>query len=590
MVNSPVSDPYLNKQFGSVRLIRKLGQGSMGMVYHGFHEAFKSDVAVKLLKPVNNENKEQFYQRFLREGRAAARVRHENVVQVMDAGHEHGHAFLVLEFVKGASLGEVLEQKGCIDPKTVMHLGEQIANGLAAIHQEGIIHRDVKPDNILLGLGGSIKIADLGLAKELDHESVNRLTMSGMVVGTPYYISPEAITDVTNAKAPADIYSFGATLYHLLTGKPPFEGASAYEVMRAHLEQRFQPIREINRNINPNLANLVERCLDKNADKRPSAKEISTIISRGGRVQSTGRGVGFLAAIVIAMIGSCALLFWNVLNKQQAASELVLGENASHMSIQASHPNSEIKIDKQKWQPLQNDITIGHGKHTVSVRNYEDGTLMLWQDQVDVASEDVEIAAQLKPISIKPIMVPVMDTQDKSSYVYINGRCIGAEQHARFEHAGHYAVAIWQADHRWRWTQIEIDINGSSSMGDWLSSDQAPQEAFYRSYVNHESCQPHHMLSWYTCDRIRTSESVLEPVGWNNQALEGHQYAYNLSPALVLAVEIWAGQNAMRLPSIEEATRLKALYNASFWYSNGRNRRVLGNQHTALVALVPQDP
>ena len=157
----------------------------MGMVYHGYHEAFKTDVAVKLLKPVNNENKEQFYQRFLREGRAAARVRHENVVQVMDAGHEHGHAFLVLEFVKGASLGEVLEQNGPIEQKTVMRLGEQIANGLDAIHQENIIHRDIKPDNILLGKGGAVKIADLGLAKELNHESVNRLTMSGMVVGTP---------------------------------------------------------------------------------------------------------------------------------------------------------------------------------------------------------------------------------------------------------------------------------------------------------------------------------------------------------------------------------------------------------------------
>ena len=276
------------------------------------------------------------------------------------------------------------------------------------------------------------------------------------------------------------------------------------------------------------------------------------------------------------------------LTSNKALTELVLGENASSLQVLSSPPNSEIKIDKQQWSPLTTDITVGHGKHTVSVRNYEDGTLMLWQDQVDV-SDDTSVSAQLKPININPVMVPVLDSPDKRNLVYVNGRCVGPEQHVRFDQAGHFAVAVWQVDLRWRWAKVEIDLNGSSSMGDWNGSDQSPSIALMRHYINHEACQPHHILSWYSCERIRKKESVLEPVAWNNQALEGHQYAYNLSPALVLAVEIWAGQNAMRLPTIEEATRLKALYNASIWYSNGRNRRVLGNQHTALIALVPQD-
>ena len=585
-VSYSVSDPFIEKQFGSVRLLRKLGEGAMGMVYQGYHEAFEKDVAVKLLKPVGNEAKEQFHQRFLREGRAAARVHHENVVQVMDAGHEHGHAYLVLEFVKGASLGDILTKKGRIDASTVMHLGRQIASGIAAIHGEEIIHRDIKPDNILLGAGGIVKITDLGLAKELDHESVNRLTMSGMVVGTPYYISPEAITDATNAKAPADVYSFGATMYHLLAGRPPFDGGSAYEVMRSHLENRLQPLREIDRNINPNLANLIERCLDKNPNKRPHAKDIANIIDRGGRVQSSGRGIGYLAVLVIALIVSLAIITWTFVQNTKGNVDLVAGENAAEIEIVSNLSELEIKIDRTRWQSQQGPVKLANGKHTVLLRRHADGVLMFWQGHIDVTPDTKHIQAQLNPVPVKAALVPIQNYT--SGLVYFNGRCLGHESTVRIEQAGQYNVCVWQSDQEWQHQQIHLDINGTVKTKILESTNLVPQQAFLREFVNNEPVQSHHVLSWFHCEQIRKKARLLEPSAWADQALAGHNYAQNISPALAVAIEDWAKINRLRLLNQEEAIRFKTAYGASVWYSQGRMRRALGNPNSALMIVVPE--
>ncbi|MFM2089816.1 MAG: hypothetical protein RLZZ127_305, partial [Planctomycetota bacterium] len=207
------TDPLIGRTLAGVRIEARLGEGAMGVVYRGQHAGLARAVALKVLHPSARGNAKE---RFLREGRAAAKVRHTNVVAVHDAGEAGGTAYLIMELVNGHSLGAILDQQQRLDPAVVARLGSGIAEGLAAIHASGVVHRDLKPDNIMLGADQVVKIADMGLAKTLDDPDLLRLTGSGMVVGTPLYVAPEAIRDPQGITAKADIYSLGATLYHLL--------------------------------------------------------------------------------------------------------------------------------------------------------------------------------------------------------------------------------------------------------------------------------------------------------------------------------------------------------------------------------------
>lgn len=288
----------------------------MGAVYQGWHERFERDVAVKVL--ISKGGKSTVKERFVREGQAAAKVQHPNVVQVLDAGEQHGVAYIIMELVKGNSLGQLLEEKGPLPCESVAYIGAQIALGLTAIHEKNIIHRDIKPDNVLIDTERKVKITDLGLAKQTDDPDLNKLTATGMVVGTPLYVSPEAIRDPKSATVSSDIYGLGCTLYHLLSGHPPFQLTSPYEVMRAHLEQRPQPLREIRTEIPIGLAQLVDRCLHKVAAKRPTAIELAELLRDGANVK-TNASSGLIIIIIVAVIVviGAAVVTWFILQNMK---------------------------------------------------------------------------------------------------------------------------------------------------------------------------------------------------------------------------------------------------------------------------------
>jgi serine/threonine protein kinase len=305
-------DPLLGKTLGNVRLTARLGQGAMGVVYRGWHNTAGCEVAVKIL--IDQSGQGHAKERFLREGQTAAKVRQENVVQVMEAGESGGNVYLVMELVIGHSLDRLIAEKGAINPEEVARLGVGIAKGLAAIHEQGIIHRDIKPDNILISGDKKPKITDLGLAKQHDDPGLARLTATGMVVGTPLFVSPEAIRDTKTVTIATDIYSLGATLYCMLTGKPPFVAESPYEVMRSHLEERVRPIRELKPATPVGLANLVERCLHKSPEKRPTAQQLVGLFAQGANLRS-GSSLGlyvFIAVVVVVILGG-AILGWSLL-------------------------------------------------------------------------------------------------------------------------------------------------------------------------------------------------------------------------------------------------------------------------------------
>jgi serine/threonine protein kinase len=260
-------------------LTELIGQGGMGLVYKAFDTALKRWVAVKVLAP-DLASDPVSRLRFAREAQAAAAVRHEHVVTIHAVSESNGLPFLVMEYVAGGSLQDYLDRHGPPDWRVVARLGAEIAAGLAAAHAQGLVHRDVKPSNILLhadaaGEVGAAKISDFGLARVADDA---RLTRTGIVAGTPMFMAPEQAS-CEELDARADLFSLGSVLYTLCTGREPFAGGSPVAVLRQVCETTPRPVRELSPAVPPWLAAVVERLHAKRpADRFAPAAAVADLL------------------------------------------------------------------------------------------------------------------------------------------------------------------------------------------------------------------------------------------------------------------------------------------------------------------------
>jgi len=216
---------------GRCRTIRELGRGGVGTVYLAEHQTLRIEVALKVLSPSLSLDNPALAERFIREAQLAARIRHPNVVAVMDAGHDEATNlyYIVMEFIGGGSLAWHL-RNGPLPEKKALAIVTGIAHALVIAEENRIVHRDIKPENIMLDLRGTAKLADLGLAKHSLDSQVS-LTLGGSFMGTPAYMSPEQARDAKVADTRDDIYSLGASFYECLTGEPPFQGETPYNIM-----------------------------------------------------------------------------------------------------------------------------------------------------------------------------------------------------------------------------------------------------------------------------------------------------------------------------------------------------------------------
>jgi hypothetical protein len=216
---------------GRCRILRELGRGGVGTVYLAKHQTLQIEVALKVLSPALSMDNPGLAERFIREAQLAARIRHPNVIAVMDAAHDEptNLYYIVLEYVGGGALSWHL-RNGPLPESKALSIMTGIAHALVIAEENSIVHRDIKPDNIMLDGRGTAKLADLGLAKHCI-DSRTSLTMGGSYMGTPAYMSPEQARDAKVADTRDDIYSLGATFYECLTGKPPFEGETPYNIM-----------------------------------------------------------------------------------------------------------------------------------------------------------------------------------------------------------------------------------------------------------------------------------------------------------------------------------------------------------------------
>jgi serine/threonine protein kinase len=249
-------------------ILDKLGKGSMGMVYKARQTSVDRIVAVKVLLDALAKNKE-FIKRFDREAKIAAKLSHNNIVNAIDAGQIDDHHYFVMEYVEGATIKDELEKGKIFDEKVALKVVLAVAEALKHAHERGLIHRDIKPENIILTRDGNVKLADLGLAR-LTADEKWAMAEAGMAIGTPYYISPEQVRGQVDVDIRGDIYSLGATLYHMVTGRVPYDGATPPEVMRKHVDKNtnFIPPDHVNTKLSSGLGVVVETMMAKNRDNR----------------------------------------------------------------------------------------------------------------------------------------------------------------------------------------------------------------------------------------------------------------------------------------------------------------------------------
>lgn len=251
---------------GDFKLKKKLGQGGMGAVYLGHQVSLDRACAVKVLSK-ELAAKPGFVERFVREARAMARIDHPNVVSCYAVGEDKGHHYVAMELMDGKSLQDWMSVKSPFEISDAVLIGIVCGEALQHAHSLNMIHRDIKPDNILCTSKGNIKVADMGLAKAIDDEDMS-LTQSGTGLGTPHYMPPEQARNAKHVDQRCDIYALGCTLYHFLTGKPPFEGESVVELITNKEKGKFQPAKRLNPNVPEKLDLMIAKAMAQKPEHR----------------------------------------------------------------------------------------------------------------------------------------------------------------------------------------------------------------------------------------------------------------------------------------------------------------------------------
>jgi serine/threonine protein kinase len=259
-------DELIDKVIGGCHIERQIGQGGMGAVFKAHHLALDIPVALKLLLPSASLNLGGS-DRFLQEARAAAKLRHPAIIGVLGVGADQGFHYIIMEFCDGLNLSTLIEEskKGISIPEAIK-IAEQILCGVDYAHKNRIIHRDIKPENILIFQSGEAKLADLGLAKDLNKDTT--LTHTSMTLGSPHYIAPEQAENPRRIDGRADLYSVGCTLFHMITGTPPYSGSSSIEVILNHIQSPVPDVVKLCPELKDSIAAVIYKLMEKDPEKR----------------------------------------------------------------------------------------------------------------------------------------------------------------------------------------------------------------------------------------------------------------------------------------------------------------------------------
>jgi len=247
-------DEFVGRVYGRYEITGPIGRGGMGAVYLARNQQSGHAVALKILPGSLAATHGLRLQRFVREAHAASRLRQKNIVRILEVGRSAQDYFIAMEYVKGCSLSEYIRSVKQVPLDKALEIARQICQGLKEAEAQGIVHRDLKPSNILLGTQGEIKITDFGLAKDLADADI---THTGQIIGTPHFISPEAIRRKSDIDHRTDLYSLGCSFYRIFTGKNPYPGTSIKEILLGHLNKPIPHLNATNRNVPKELDEII---------------------------------------------------------------------------------------------------------------------------------------------------------------------------------------------------------------------------------------------------------------------------------------------------------------------------------------------
>ncbi|HET6880019.1 MAG TPA: protein kinase [Pirellulales bacterium] len=319
---------------GAYTLLDKLGAGGMGQVFKAEHRRMKRLVAVKML-PAGLMKDAAAIARFEREVEAAAKLEHPNIVTAYDANQAGGVHFLVMQFVDGVDLSALVKKNGPLPIRKAVDYILQAARGLKFAHDKGVVHRDVKPANLLLGKDGIVRILDMGLARiDVDGESSTQieLTETGAVMGTVDYMAPDQALDIRRADARADIYSLGCTLYYLVTGKPMYDAPSLMGKLLAHRDQPIPSLVQTQTAVPPQLDAIYQKMVAKHvADRYQSMSEVIEALERLGLTGSEGSAPAERASAVTLSADERKMLTVKPSTAISSLSKAVASEKTKHL-------------------------------------------------------------------------------------------------------------------------------------------------------------------------------------------------------------------------------------------------------------------
>jgi len=279
------------------QIIQPIGEGGMALVYLARDLRTGHDVALKFLRPEFKENPD-FLNRFKREANAASKMSHHNIVNLLDVGEDADNPYIVIEYVNGKTLKDIIRESKMLPVDVSVQIAIRILSALQHAHQAGIIHRDIKPQNILVNQKGYIKVSDFGIARMVGAKTTTMADNDHSVMGTVHYFSPEQAQGET-ATVSSDLYSVGVVLYEMLTGKVPFDGDTLVSIALQHVQAKPKSLREINEKVTPSVEMVVMKALEKNPANRyhtalemaPSQLRIADYTSGlDGRGRRLGRG------------------------------------------------------------------------------------------------------------------------------------------------------------------------------------------------------------------------------------------------------------------------------------------------------------